>query len=116
MAHVVGVAPQTSQLMNVTCPQGYGPGTQLQVRNPQGQLFNVVVPQGVYPGQTFQVRLPATAPATTATAAMQVAAAVVMASPRGLASEHLASAAVLSAMHPGGLEAVMERVMMLRSK
>ena len=45
-------------------PPGAGPGTTLQIQNPQtGQILQVQVPPGVQPGMQFRVRTGGVAPA-----------------------------------------------------
>ena len=53
------VQPAAQQVVEMKCPEGSGPGTQLQA-NANGQTFQVTVPQGVVPGATFQVQVPVT--------------------------------------------------------
>ena len=42
--------------MAVTCPQGMGAGSQVQIKGPSGALFAVAIPAGVGPGQQFHVQ------------------------------------------------------------
>lgn len=42
------------QPMVVQCPQGCGPGSQIQIQAPDGRMLVVTVPDGVYAGQPFQ--------------------------------------------------------------
>ena len=46
-----------SQQMEVTVPEGYAGGSQIQVQTPSG-LMAVQVPQGLGPGQKFQMTDP----------------------------------------------------------
>lgn len=46
------------QLLTLMCPEGAGPGTEVQAQSPGGILFRVVVPAGIGPGQMFQVQVP----------------------------------------------------------
>merc|ERR1712216_71222 len=47
---------QAPQMMQVTCPEGVVPGTQITTQAPGGQQVVVEVPMGVLPGQQFQVQ------------------------------------------------------------
>jgi len=45
------------QMMQVTCPEGAAPGTQIQIQAPDGRMLAVEVPAGVSPGAPFQVNI-----------------------------------------------------------
>merc|ERR1719401_1654179 len=45
--------PPTPAVLNVTVPEGVGPGSAMQVRTPEGTLVTVTVPEGIGPGGTF---------------------------------------------------------------
>merc|ERR1712083_642930 len=49
------VEPATATL-NVTVPEGVGPGSAVTVNAPDGQVFEVIVPDGVGVGDTFAVQ------------------------------------------------------------
>ena len=51
------VPPPDGTVVSVTCPEGIGPGCELQVQTDQG-MMRVQVPAGVGPGAAFLVRLP----------------------------------------------------------
>jgi hypothetical protein len=48
------MAEQQAVTLRITCPQGAGPGSQLQVEY-NGAHYNVIIPAGVYAGQQFDV-------------------------------------------------------------
>ena len=55
--------------IRITCPQGSGPGSQLQVEY-DGASYNVIIPAGVRPGQQFNVAIqPRAIPTTVGVAA-----------------------------------------------
>jgi len=59
MASYTNTAAST-QLMQVTVPQGCVAGQMLQIQAPSGQVLQVQIPQGLGPGSAFQVQVPVT--------------------------------------------------------
>ncbi len=60
-------AQPQQQMMQVTCPNGAGPGMMIQVADPYGRMMQVQVPMGIGPGNVFMVAVPNQAPVATAT-------------------------------------------------
>ena len=52
------VIVQQQQTMQVRCPPGAYPGTQIQIADSRGRLMMVVVPNGIGPGQMFTIATP----------------------------------------------------------
>jgi hypothetical protein len=46
---------QISETVDITCPSGATPGTEMQVTTYSGKKVNVTIPEGVRPGQVFKL-------------------------------------------------------------
>mmetsp|Transcript_415 Transcript_415/g.1012 ORF Transcript_415/g.1012 Transcript_415/m.1012 type:complete len:421 (-) Transcript_415:151-1413(-) len=49
---------QTTQLMEITVPPGFGPGMMLQFQTVEGKAMEVLIPAGATSGSTFQLHVP----------------------------------------------------------
>merc|ERR1712113_1342332 len=50
--------PEKGSMLNVTVPDGVGPGEQFVALSPEGNPISVTVPPGAFPGQLIQVQPP----------------------------------------------------------